>query len=99
MSRREAWLSAGAVFALALVVRAVAAATLSFPVPEDTAYYAGVARNLVEGRGLVSDALWSYGTPPLAVAGQMMVTRLMHLRRKPSQAISKPAQSHILGID
>jgi hypothetical protein len=37
-SRREAWLSAGAVFALALVVRAVAAATLSFPVPEDTAY-------------------------------------------------------------
>ena len=66
-SRREAWLSAGAVFALALVVRAVAAATLSFPVPEDTAYYAGVARNLVEGRGLVSDALWSYGTPPLQV--------------------------------
>ena len=65
--RREAWLTAGAVFALALIVRAVAAATLSFPVPEDTAYYAGVARNLVEGRGLVSDALWSYGTPPLAV--------------------------------
>ena len=25
----------------------------------------GVARNLAEGRGLVSDALWSYGTPPL----------------------------------
>ena len=24
-----------------------------------------MARNLVEGRGLVSDALWSYGTPPL----------------------------------
>ena len=66
-SRREAWLSAGAVFALALLVRAVAAATLSFPVPEDTAYYAGVARNLVEGRGLVSDALWSYQTPPLEV--------------------------------
>jgi hypothetical protein len=67
VSRREAWLSAGAVFALALVVRAVAAATLSFPVPEDTAYYAGVARNLVEGRGLVTDALWSYQTPPLQV--------------------------------
>ena len=65
--RREAWLSAAAVFALALAVRAVAAATLSFPVPEDTAYYAGVARNLVEGRGLVSDALWSYQTPPLEV--------------------------------
>ena len=67
MTRREAWLSVGAVFALALVVRAVAAATLSFPVPEDTAYYAGVARNLVEGRGLVTDALWSYQTPPLEV--------------------------------
>ncbi len=25
----------------------------------------GVARNLLEGRGLVSDALWSFGTPPL----------------------------------
>ena len=36
-----------------------------FPKPEDTAYYVGVARNIVEGRGLVSDALWSYGTPPL----------------------------------
>ena len=67
MSRREAWLSASAVFVLALAVRAVAAATVGFPVPEDTAYYAGVARNLVEGRGLVTDALWSYQTPPLEV--------------------------------
>ena len=67
MSRREAWLSVGAVFAIALVVRAVAAAAVSFPVPENTAYYAGVARNLVEGRGLISDSLWSYGTQPLAV--------------------------------
>ena len=67
MSRREAWLSVGAVFAIALVVRAVAAAAISFPVPENTAYYAGVARNLVEGRGLISDSLWSYGTQPLAV--------------------------------
>jgi len=67
VSRREAWLSASAVFVLALAVRAVAAATVGFPVPEDTAYYAGVARNLVEGRGLVTDALWSYQTPPLEV--------------------------------
>jgi hypothetical protein len=65
--RREAWLSVAAVFGLALAVRIVAAASLSFPVPEDTAYYAGVARNLVEGRGLVSDALWSYQTQPLQV--------------------------------
>jgi len=67
VNRREAWLSAGAVFFLAVVVRAIAAAAVSFPVPEDTAYYAGVARNLVEGRGLVSDALWSYQTQPLVV--------------------------------
>ena len=67
MSRREAWLSAAAVFAVALVVRIVAAAAVGFPVPEDTAYYAGVARNLAEGRGLISDALWSYQTQPLIV--------------------------------
>jgi len=66
-SHREAWLSAAAISALALAVRAIAAASLSFPVPEDTAYYAGVARNMVEGHGLVSQALWSYQTPPLEV--------------------------------
>ncbi len=60
-------MSVAAVFGLALVVRIVAAAGLVFPVPEDTAYYAGVARNLAEGRGLVTDALWSYQTPPLEV--------------------------------
>lgn len=65
MTRREAWLSAGLVFGVALVVRAVVAASLPFPTPEDTAYYVGVARNLVEGRGLVSDAIWSFQTPPL----------------------------------
>ena len=63
MSRREAWLTALGVFAVAVVVRAWAASLVSFPIPEDATYYWGVARNLVEGRGLVSDALWSYGTP------------------------------------
>lgn len=67
MSRREAWLSAAAVFAIALAIRIAAAAAVAFPVPEDTAYYAGVARNLAEGRGLISDALWSYQTQPLIV--------------------------------
>ncbi len=67
MSRREAWISAAAVFVAALAVRIAAAAAVGFPVPEDTAYYAGVARNIVEGRGLISEALWSYGTQPLAV--------------------------------
>jgi hypothetical protein len=67
VSRREACVSAAFVFLVALVVRAVVAASISFPVPEDTAYYAGVARNLVQGRGLITDALWSYGTQPLIV--------------------------------
>ena len=62
---RESWLSVLGLFAVALVARAVFAGQVVFPKPEDTAYYVGVARNLVEGRGLVSDALWSYGTPPL----------------------------------
>ena len=65
MTRREAWLSAGLVFLVALVVRTLFASTLRFPTPEDTAYYVGVARNVVEGRGLVSDAIWSFQTPPL----------------------------------
>ena len=65
MTRREAWLTALGIFAVALIVRMIVAAAVEFPKPEDTAYYVGVARNLAEGRGLVSDALWSYGTPPL----------------------------------
>ena len=43
-----------------------------FPKPEDTAYYVGVARNLLDGRGLVSDALWSYQTPPLVVPARRL---------------------------
>lgn len=66
MSRREALLSAGLVFLVALVVRAWAATQITFPRPEDVAYYVGVARNLVEGRGLTTDAIWSFGTPPLS---------------------------------
>jgi hypothetical protein len=64
---REAWLTALALFALAVAVRAVAASTITFPGPQNSAYYFGVARNLVEGRGLVSDALWSFQTPPLVL--------------------------------
>jgi hypothetical protein len=67
VSRREAWTTAFAIFAFAAVVRGVAASFVPFPVPEDTAYYWGVARNLLEGRGLVSDALWSYSLPPLVL--------------------------------
>ena len=63
MTRREAWLSAGLVFVVALLVRAWAAAQVPFPIPEDATYYWGVARNLVDGNGLTSNALWSYVTP------------------------------------
>ena len=48
--------------AIALLVRLWAAAQIPFAIPEDTAYYWGVARNLAEGRGFVSDAMWSYAT-------------------------------------
>jgi hypothetical protein len=65
VTRRDAVWSAIGIFVLAMVVRVVFAAQIVFPKPEDTAYYFGVARNLLEGRGLVSDALWSYATPPL----------------------------------
>jgi len=65
MNRREAWLSVLAVAAVALVARLLASQPIVFPRPEDTAYYVGVARNLLEGRGLVSDAIWSFQTPPL----------------------------------
>jgi hypothetical protein len=67
MTRRESVLSALLVFAVAVVARIIAASVIVFPKPEDTAYYVEVAKNLVEGRGLVADALWSYQTPPLMV--------------------------------
>jgi len=63
VTRREAWLSTGLVFVVAVVVRAWAAAQVPFPIPEDATYYWGAARNLVDGNGLTSNALWSYVTP------------------------------------
>jgi hypothetical protein len=65
-SRREAWGSAALLFVFALLVRVAFARTVPFPTPEDTAYYVMVARNLVTGHGLTSDALWSFQTPPLS---------------------------------
>ena len=44
MSRLEAVLSAVVIFVVALIVRIVVASVVVFPVPEDTAYYFGVAR-------------------------------------------------------
>jgi hypothetical protein len=69
MSRRESLAFAVVVFVVALAVRAWAASLVPFPTPEDTAYYVSVARSVVERGlpdGLVSNALWSYQTPPLS---------------------------------
>jgi hypothetical protein len=65
MSRRESWISVAIVFAVALAVRIWAATQVTFPRPEDTAYYVDVARNLLTGHGLTADAIFSYATPPL----------------------------------
>jgi Dolichyl-phosphate-mannose-protein mannosyltransferase len=64
---RRTVLSVAGLFALALAARVVVAAAVPFPASEDSAYYVGVARNLLEGRGLVSDAMWSFATPPLTL--------------------------------
>jgi hypothetical protein len=66
MRSRETLLSVGGVLVAAIAARVLVAAIVVFPTPEDTAYYVGVARNLVEGRGLIADAIWSYQTPPLS---------------------------------
>jgi hypothetical protein len=71
VTRREAWASAGLIFVVALAVRAWAAGQMPFPTPEDAAYYWGAARNLVEGNGLTSNALWSYVTPARDAAGAL----------------------------
>ena len=58
-------LSVIGLYLLAVAVRAYAAAQLPFPATEAAAYYAGVAQHIVSGAGLMSDAVWSYATPPL----------------------------------
>jgi hypothetical protein len=65
LSRREASLSALLVFTIAIAIRAWVATQLTFPRPEDVAYYVGVSRNLVDGHGLITSSIWSYHTPPL----------------------------------
>jgi hypothetical protein len=59
------WVAPVALFVLAAAVRLAVASQSPFPTTEGSAYYAGVAANLVQGDGLTSDAVWSYATPPL----------------------------------
>jgi hypothetical protein len=70
--RLTGWAGGGAsavlvlgLYVVAVVVRLLVATQLPFPATEAAAYYAGVAQNLMDGHGLVSDAVWSYATPPL----------------------------------
>jgi hypothetical protein len=65
--RRSPWLAPVTLFGIALLVRLVAASAITFPATEGSAYYVDVARNVVQGHGMVSNAIWSYATPPLVL--------------------------------
>ncbi len=60
-----AWVAPVGLFVVALTMRLVAIGLVRFPLTEGSAYYTAVAQNLVAGRGMVVDAIWSYATPPL----------------------------------
>ena len=74
--RTVKWLVPLGLYALALVLRLLAAWELPFPTTEPSAYYVGVAHNLLAGEGLVSGGVWSYATPPLAVPKPAFEPRL-----------------------
>ncbi|MEP7159092.1 MAG: hypothetical protein ABI797_06670, partial [Chloroflexota bacterium] len=56
-----------ALYALAVAVGLIVISLVRQPLTEGSSYYVDVARNLVNGRGLVIDAIWSYSTPPLTL--------------------------------
>jgi hypothetical protein len=58
---------AAGLYAVAAGFALAAAASLSFPLTEGSAYYVAVAENLVSGHGLVINAIWSYAAPPLTL--------------------------------
>ena len=70
-SAGRTWLAAAAwpagIFIAAFAARIVAMFMIHFPLTEGSAYYLAVARNMVAGRGLVVDSIWSYSTPPLTL--------------------------------
>lgn len=67
MSRGRAWSMPLGLYGLALIAGTIAASRISFPPTEVSAYVLGVARNLVAGRGLVSDAVWNYASGPFVL--------------------------------
>ncbi len=64
-SRR--WAVPVALYCIAAATQLATVVAVRFPLTEGSAYYVAVARNLVAGRGLVVDAIWSYATPPLVL--------------------------------
>ena len=94
MSRREAWLTAAGIFVAALAVRVVAAAVLDFPRPEDTAYYVGVARNLVEVMATVSPGAKKGSTAPFSRAEFVLLERGGEQPRTLANAFLQPVKAN-----
>jgi len=67
VNRGGSWRVPVSLFLIALLVRLVAIAWVPFPPTEGSLYYLDVARNLVQGHGLTTDALWSYANPPFTL--------------------------------
>ena len=66
-NERRSWLVPVSLLLFALLVRLLAIAWVPFPPTEGSLYYLDVARNLVQGHGLTTDALWSYANPPFSL--------------------------------
>jgi hypothetical protein len=64
LERAAVW-QPGLVFAVALAAGAWASSFMTFP-GQDVAYTVDAARNLVEGRGLTTNVIWTYTTGPLS---------------------------------
>ena len=67
VNRWSVALTAAALYCVGLVAQLTAAVIVNQPLSEGSSYYVAVARNLVEGHGLVINAMWSYATPPLVL--------------------------------
>jgi hypothetical protein len=67
LSRWRALAAPVSLFILGLATQLAATLVVNQPLTEASSYYVSVARNLVLGRGLVIDVIWSYATPPLTL--------------------------------
>jgi len=60
---RADWLWLAGLLSVALAVRLAFLSQVAFPSLDDPAFYLQTAENLVQGKGLVVDAVWSYQIP------------------------------------